>query len=344
MDYRGDIMKSGKRLIILIILLAAAAVAAGYYFVQSMEANRVPTISLTGDDSATRVYLGTKYKDPGYTATDTDGKDITAAVKVKVPDMNKTGKYVVRYSVKDSAGRTASASRIVRVVFAEQTKAFGERGLAVLMYHKVYDEANPPAHVDANCISSKNLESELKYLVEEGYYFPTWKEVREYVDGKIDLPKKSVVLTFDDGSPLFIKYGIPLIEKYDVRATSFVIASRNGKQLAARKFKHLTLESHSYDMHRPGGKIGHGGIFTALTYDQGLADLKKSIEILGNSDAFAYPFGDYTKTCEKAVKDAGFLVAFTTGYGKIHPGDDPYLLTRVRVNGNISLAAFKSII
>lgn len=337
-------MRKSKKSIILILVLAAAAVIAGYYFVQTMGAHRVPVITLDKSDSATMVYLGEKYREPGFSARDASGKDLTSKVEVTVPSMEKTGKYVVKYSVKDDKGRTAAATRQVKVVFHSQTAAGKSRGLAVLMYHKVYDADNPPANVDANCISNKNLEAEIRYLTREGYYFPTWKEVREYLDGKIDLPEKSVVMTFDDGSPLFLKYGVPLIEKYNVRATAFIIASRNGKKLAAGKYKHLTLESHSYNMHRPGGKIGHGGIFTALTYKEGLADLKKSIKILGNSDAFAYPFGDYTSTCEKAVKDAGFLVAFTTEYGKIHPGDDPYLLTRVRVNGNISLAAFKAII
>lgn len=58
------------------------------------------------------------------------------------------------------------------------------------MYHKVYDPAQPPegALSDANSISSAALEEELQYLVEEGYYFPTWQEVRDYVDDKGDDP------------------------------------------------------------------------------------------------------------------------------------------------------------
>ena len=208
------------------------------------------------------------------------------------------------------------------------------------MYHKVYDAKNPPKDIDTNCISNANLESQLKYLVKEGYYFPTWQEVRDYVDGKIDLPEKSCVLTFDDGTISFMKYGVPLIEKYDVRATAFIIVSKNGKLWTSKHYKHVNLQSHSYNMHRPGGKIGHGGVFTALSYKAGLADLNKSTKILGSHEAFAYPFGDYTKRCEKAVKAAGFLVAFTTENAKVHPGDDPYLLTRVRINGDISMGSY----
>ena len=327
---------------VLLVLIATTAVTVG---ILNKQNNASPVLTLTNNDSPTKVYFGEKYQEPGYKAKSSTGKDITSAVTTKYPDMSLPGTYTVRYTVKDRNGKSVSAKRTVKVVFHKQTKAGKERGLAVLMYHKVYDDKNPPkTGVDANCVSTSALREELKYLVKEGYYFPTWKQVRSYLDGKIDLPEKSVVLTFDDGSDLFLKYGVPLLEKYDVHATAFIIASRNGKSQAAKKYKHIEVQSHSFDMHKAGGKIGHGGIFTALTLDEGVKDLKKSIEVLGNGDAFAYPFGDYTDTCKEAVKKAGFLVAFTTNYGKIHPGDDPYLLSRVRVNGSPSLDTYKTLL
>jgi hypothetical protein len=95
-------------------------------------------------------------------------------------------------------------------------------------------------------------------------------------------------------------------------------------------------------MHRAGGSIGHGGIFTAISEADGLADLKKSIEICGSGDAFAYPFGDYNDSSEKMVEEAGFLCAVTTEYGKAKPGQDPLLLPRVRMSLGQSLTAFQN--
>ena len=94
-------------------------------------------------------------------------------------------------------------------------------------------------------------------------------------------------------------------------------------------------------MHRGGGNIGHGGIFTAISEEDGLADLKRSIEICGSSDAFAYPFGDYNESSRSMVEKAGFLCAVTTEYGKAEPGDDPMLLPRVRMSMGQSLAGFQ---
>lgn len=311
---------------------------------KAAEKEEGPVITLRDDEKPMEVIWGEKYKDPGFSASDAKGNDLSMTVAVDVPSMKCPGTYKVKYAVKDAQGREARASRDVEVVTRPQTEASKKRGLAVLMYHNVYDPKNPPDHVDTNMITTKALKEELQYLVKAGYNFPRWQDVRDYLDGKISLPEKSVVLTFDDGTELFQKNGAPLLEKYDVRATSFVICSHNWKKMVGHHYKHIDLESHSYDMHRPGGTIGHGGVFTALSVADGVKDLKKSQRVLGSSDAFAYPFGDYNDTAREAVKKAGFKVAFTTQYGKIYPGDDPLLLPRVRVNGSPSLAAFRAMI
>lgn len=213
--------------------------------------------------------------------------------------------------------------------------------LPICMYHYVYEESNPPENMDANFIEVNVLEEELKYLSDNGYYFPTWSEVRDYLDGKIDLPKKSVVLTFDDG-PIYIELAVPLLEKYNIQATSFVITSYydSKEMLDGWRDKNLYFESHSHNMHRGGGNIGHGGIFPVLSKQEALADLQQSIEYCGSGEAFAYPFGDYTEACEQVLQEAGFLCAVTTEPGKCTPGADAYALPRVRMSGGQTLAEF----
>ena len=218
-------------------------------------------------------------------------------------------------------------------------------GLAICMYHYVYDEADQPDDLNNNYIEVHALEEEVKYLVENDYYFPTWEEVRDYVNGDLLLPEKSVVLTFDDGAKSFLELGIPIFEKYEVPATSFLITSKDGEE-KTREYQsdYVTFQSHSDNMHRGGGNIGHGGIFTAMSHDDAVADLKKSIEICGNGDAFAYPYGDYTDDCRTAVEDAGFACAVTTENRRAQVGDDPLLLPRVRMVEGQSLEGFISLV
>lgn len=218
-------------------------------------------------------------------------------------------------------------------------------GLAICMYHYVYDKDNPPDKINSNYIEVDALEEELKYLVDNNYFFPTWEEIRQYIDGKILLPEKSIVLTFDDGSRNFLELGAPLFEKYKIPVTSFLITSKSGdEKVAEYASDYVTFQSHSHNMHRAGGTIGHGGIFTALSHDEAVADLQESIKICKNGDAFAYPFGDYSDSCVQAVSDSGFLCAVTTEYGRAYPGDNPLLLPRMRMSHGQSLDAFISMV
>ena len=247
-----------------------------------------------------------------------------------------------------STGNDGESAEDIRTVKNTATEEHHKtNGLAICMYHYVYDEADPPDDLNNNYIEVHALEEEIKYLVENDYYFPTWEEVRQYVEGDLLLPEKSVVLTFDDGAKSFLELGMPLFDKYRVPATSFMITG--GDNDAANKVekyqsRYVTYQSHSHDMHRAGGNTGHGGIFTAMSHDDAVADLKKSIEICGHGDAFAYPYGDYTDGCRTAVQDAGFTCAVTTENRRAEVGDDPLLLPRVRMSMGQSLESFIALV
>lgn len=305
------------------------------------EQKSTAVITLDGG-TAVEIKLGEGYTDPGYSAQDADGTDLTDQVQVDTSALNRAGEQQVIYTVKDSLGRETQAVRNVTVL---PNTEYETPGLPICMYHYVYDPASPPENLDSNYISTDSLAEEMKYLHDNGYYFPTWQEVRDYVDGKLLLPEKSIVLTFDDG-PNYMYLGTPILEQYQTPATSFVITSywNDREMLYGYASDYLTFESHSHKMHQGGGSIGHGGIYTAMSREEVLADLEKSFEICGNKDAFAYPFGDYTEEGCSTLEDAGLLCAVTTENAKCYPGDNPYLLPRVRMLGSQTLEAFVSAI
>ena len=299
-----------------------------------------PVIALTGGDVTMK--LGEAYTEPGYTAMDEEGNDLTDLVKVSKTNLKRAGKRELSYTVTDDKG---NKTRVDRTVTVEPNTEYETSGIAICMYHYVYDENDVPSGVNGNYISTADLAEELEFLKEQDFYYPSWQEVRDYVDGKLLLPEKSVVLTFDDGAYSFLDNGIPVLEKYQVPATSFVITSNKGeKKMAKYQSEYVNFQSHSHNMHRPGGKIGHGGIMTAISHEEGVEDLKKSIEITGGGEAFAYPFGDINENCRSIVEDAGFICAVTTVPGRVKPGDDPLELPRQRMSRNQSLKAFSSMV
>ena len=260
--------------------------------------------------------------------------EIFGTVKTEEP-----GDYKISY-VFTSGDEKTLIERQVKVV-PEADFDTKTDGVAVFMYHYVYTEYDAPGKLNSNYILDTDLEEQLIWLKENDFYFPSFAELRAFVDGKISLPMKSCILTFDDGQQGFLNYGIPLLEKYEIPAVSFIIGIRDANDILTEYASpYISFESHSYDMHKAGGYIGHGGVISALTKDEIVEDLKTAIDILGSSNAFAYPYGDYTDEASEAVSEAGILCSFTTEYEWVRVGDDPALLPRVRIIGDAGLASF----
>lgn len=268
------------------------------------------------------------------------GTNLTGKVKTEGNvDTSKAGDYTITYFASDDDGATLSKERTVHVV---DNMDADTDGISVLMYHYVYTASDTPDEVNGNYLLDTDLDKQLEWLQTEGYYFPSYEELSAYIAGKHSLPKKSVVVTFDDGETGFLKYGIPLLEKHQVPATSFVIASDSDAADKVKNYasEYVSFQSHSYAMHQAGSNVGRGGRIHAMTQAEILDDLQKAAAIVQNNEAMAYPFGDNNETAHAAIREAGILCAFTINNDQVHVGDDPTCLSRVRISGEYSLDSF----
>lgn len=298
--------------------------------------NIPPTISLIGDSTIT-IYKGDNYTEQGIKAIDEYDGDISKNVVVEGKvDTNTIGDYILTYKIKDSSNNESVIKRTVKV----QIKSINTSGIPILMYHFFYDSAAGEKAKDSNYIDIALFEQEIKYLKENNYYFPSWEELENYIDNKITLPSKSIIITVDDGAESFFRLAYPILKKYNIKATSFIVTSWTDPKNADVDRSIVDFQSHSNNMHRGGCSTGHGGIFLCISYNEGYSDLITSINITGSKDVFAYPFGDYNDNAIKMLKDAGFHLAVTTNYGKVKPGLNKYTLPRIRVNGTTSFNSF----
>lgn len=304
----------------------------------------VPKLKLKGEKNVD-LLLGESYEEPGFEATAEDGTDLTDRVKVSKKKFDRAGTFKVNYTVSDDEGHTTRLSRKVSVT---PNTEYGSVGLPICMYHYVYDELDPPDDVNGrykNYISKQDLIEEMNWLNQEGYYYPTWDEVRDYIDGKLLLPEKSIVLTFDDGEKATLKQLVPIVEQTHVPVTSFLITVHSGeKKVKEYSSEYLHYESHTHDMHRGGGVPGYRGILPVIDFATGLADLQESIRICGSNKAFAYPYGDFNDNTHAMLEQAGFLCGVTTQYNKAYPGMDPLTLPRVRMWQDQTLDEFIKVV
>ena len=294
-----------------------------------------------GGDKDTYVLQGEDYLEAGCHAVDTVTVNISDSVQISGDvDTSKTGDYLVTYTAENAAGERQSVERTVHVV-----DSFDETAttIPVLMYHYVYDADNPPSDVNSNYLPDTAFEAQLQYLSENDYYYPSYEELRGFVEGTHSLPAKSVILTFDDGERGFLDYGVPLLNEYEVPATSFVICNDDDvyEKLTDYASPYVSFQSHTYSMHRDGSTEGQGGVIHSLSEDEIYEDVVTAQEILGATEALAYPYGDNNETAWAALDRAGVLCAFTVENRRIEPGDNPYALPRSRIFGDIAQAGFE---
>lgn len=287
----------------------------------------------------TYVLAGEEYLEAGCHAVDPDaanGHDITGSVQVSgTVDASTPGDYQLTYTATTENGEVATAQRTVHVVdsFEGGTAA----SIPVFMYHYLYDPSDPPAKVDANYLDVNDLEAHLQYLTSNGYYYPSYQEIRAFAQGTHSLPAKSATLTFDDGEWNVYTRGGDLFRKYEVSATMFLICENADipELIVSQANPYISFQSHTDKMHNGGSGIGRGGIIHAMSQQEIYDDITSAQKILGTTEAVAYPFGDNNETAWAALEEANVQCAFTVENRRIHPGDNPMSLPRVRIsNGN----------
>lgn len=191
--------------------------------------------------------------------------------------------------------------------------------IGVLNYHFFYDKQKENCN-EIICLEKSKFEEHLKYLQDNNFYTATMNDIALWMEKKIKLPKKTTVITVDDGALGTDTHLIELLEKYDMHGTLFLITAwwPKDKYLSPN----LEIQSHGFDIHTNGGAV-------TRSRETLLSDLKQSISKLdGESTAFCYPFYAHNSTTKEVVKQAGFKLAFVGGNIKVNQNHDPYKLYR----------------
>lgn len=196
--------------------------------------------------------------------------------------------------------------------------------IPAILYHFIYLDGDNSCN-DIICHSEEQIDSHFKFLSNNDVFTLNTSEVLSFIKGEINLPKKSILITIDDGARA--ENFIPFLEKYQLNATLFLVSS----WYPVNKFEssYLEIASHTHNMHTTGVcPTGQGGGINCLPESEILNDLKLSRETLNNTKAFCFPFYEYSDYSINLVKEAGFEMAFIGGSTKIKKGIDPYKIPR----------------
>lgn len=214
--------------------------------------------------------------------------------------------------------------------------------IAVLNYHFFYQTGESCG--SSICLEVSKFREQLQFLKDNQYKTLTMEEYRAWMYGEIDLPARSVLLTIDDGAMGTGKHNgnklIPLLEEYDLHATLFLISGWWAKDNYISD--HLDIESHTFDMHTEGlcSNQTRGAQMLCSSKEQVMNDLKKSIDVIGSTKAFCFPFYAYNDSAIQSVKEAGFQLAFIGGNRKSSRSNDKFKIPRYPIQSNISMDQF----
>lgn len=209
----------------------------------------------------------------------------------------------------------------------------------ILMYHYI-EYVDPDDKIRASLTTSPYvLEEQIKSLQENGYTFMTVGELSNVLERKTYLPEKPILLTFDDGYRDFYKYAYPILKKYNVKATQYVISGflGNPNHLLSSQVQEIASENlveiGAHTVHHAWLKDENEKTAFHEIYKSKI-DLEKLIKKPVVS--FAYPYGAFDLSAIEQVKEAGFLNAVSTIPGIIQrAGQHEYFLYRLRPGGKL---------
>lgn len=208
--------------------------------------------------------------------------------------------------------------------------------LTIIMYHGVIKDSK---HQGTYMISPQLLESDMKYLKDNGYNAIVIQDLIDYVDEGKPLPEKPVMLTFDDGYYNNYLYAYPLSLKYNMKIVISPIGFFSEKYSESGEenelYSHITwkemkemidsgmveIQNHSYHLHgtKDTGRLGtqKKKQESADAYEKLLVnDLTEMQELMRNKTgwtptAFTYPFGIISKESIPVIRNMGFRASLS---------------------------------
>jgi peptidoglycan/xylan/chitin deacetylase (PgdA/CDA1 family) len=204
----------------------------------------------------------------------------------------------------------------------------------ILVYHHVQGYLGGNALM---YVGTSQFAGQLGYLRSHGYQPVTMQQVWDDWTGAAGLPRRPVVLSFDDGYPNQFFNAARQLRRYHWPAVLNLVAGR-GTALSDAQVRRMVKWGWEIGSHT----LGHP-ILTRCSAATVRRELVLSRRILQRAfdvpvDFFCYPGGAYDGRVERAVRDAGYHAATSIRYGATPRGR--LALPRIAVYWGESVSTF----
>lgn len=218
-----------------------------------------------------------------------------------------------------------------------------KKGLTILTYHSISNKIEPD-----ETVSPEEFERQLQYIIKKNYKVLSLEEAIKYLQTDFEKVAGTIVITFDDGYRDNYYNAYPLLKKYNLPATIFLISDfikNNGnKYLSLSQIREMKDNGISFGSHT----ISHR-ILVKLTNEEVIKEIKDSKVTLesqlGRSIGFfAYPVGtraDFNDKTKRIVKTNEYECACSNIYGMNGENSDMFELKRIGIETTDNFFIFR---
>ena len=229
----------------------------------------------------------------------------------------------------------------------------GRTVVPVLLYHRVANAASPL--IRPFTVTPAAFREHLDCIVELGFTALTVSRFLAGVRGSATLPKRPIVITFDDGFADFYDVALPDLRDHGLASTLYVTTGflRDGPEppvtprfedpmlawAQLRELSHLGVELGGHSHSHP-----HLDTLARAAARDEVVRCKALLEDeLGAAIAtFAYPNGYSSPVVRRCVRQAGYHGACSVKDALSSTADDPFSLARLMVRSDTSAGDLRS--
>jgi peptidoglycan/xylan/chitin deacetylase (PgdA/CDA1 family)/glycosyltransferase involved in cell wall biosynthesis len=222
-----------------------------------------------------------------------------------------------------------------------------KREMPVLMYHRFIEHESEKG-IHGTWMRLDMFEKHLKLIKRLGFETLTPKDLAEkgFIH-RLQPGKKFLMLTADDGYRDNLTRMLPLLEKYDMKATVFIVSDETHNRWDT---DHPTNPDTKVDLLTPdeiraldrSGRVEIGGHTLSHAKLDELSAPEQRREIVENKEqleeilghpmvSFAYPFGNLNESAKHEAQAAGYALAFATDSGPRAAHQDRFQIRRINV-------------
>jgi peptidoglycan/xylan/chitin deacetylase (PgdA/CDA1 family) len=200
-------------------------------------------------------------------------------------------------------------------------------------------------------VSREQFIQQMEFLKQHGYQAIPLQDLVDFLHAEKAIPRRSVVLTIDDGYKSTYEIAFPILSKYGFPATIFIYSDYIGKGgLNWRQMKEMeasgliTFQAHSKTH---ANLTKRSKIEPIKQYQNRLNDEVRIPEnLLGKRMtskvfSFAYPFGKVNRMVVDELRKEGYELGATVHRGANPFFVNPYLLRRTMIYGAGGMAEFE---